>query len=431
MTSLARASLPLVLSLAFATPAAITRADPDARFATQDELHPGEPPHTEAPFPAKVRSLRILEETPVRSAPRRGAARLGRIAADTRVTWRRVLDADGACGRWIELEPRGFVCESEIAPSGLEPSDTHHPILRPGQIVPDRYDPAEFVADAIVKSSALVGLDGQRTCEAPHPAQPAGTRARGDVSDFAGLRLDCPGAPPLPFAWVQSRIDVKRPVAVYAQPRPDAITTETVLPRTLVSLADAEHQRGFYALAPDRWVRAIDLHVVRHAAAPDRLLPGEKWIDVDLDEQVLVAYEGDRAVYATLVATGTPTHPTPPSTYRIASKRAASTMAGSDYRASVPWTMFLDDLYALHSAYWHDRFGSRTSHGCINLPPLDARVLYHWSEPSVPPGWLSALGSVDAPGTLVRLRNRHRPNPPLEGYAKDVHRARARSVSGR
>ena len=35
----------------------------------------------------------------------------------------------------------------------------------------------------------------------------------------------------------------------------------------------------------------------------------------------------------------------------------------------VPHTMFFDNDIALHGAYWHDRFGYKHSHGCVNMPP--------------------------------------------------------------
>ena len=30
----------------------------------------------------------------------------------------------------------------------------------------------------------------------------------------------------------------------------------------------------------------------------------------------------------------------------------------------VPWTMYFLGGYALHAAFWHDKFGTRRSHGC-------------------------------------------------------------------
>jgi hypothetical protein len=79
--------------------------------------------------------------------------------------------------------------------------------------------------------------------------------------------------------------------------------------------------------------------------------------------------------------------------------------------ATVPWTMFFEGDFALHTAYWHDRFGEPASHGCINLAPKDARALYAWTTPEVPTGWSMAHATQDTPGTWVRIRGQA-PEPP-------------------
>jgi hypothetical protein len=92
----------------------------------------------------------------------------------------------------------------------------------------------------------------------------------------------------------------------------------------------------------------------------------------------------------------------------------------------VPWTQFFyseEDL-ALHTAYWHDNFGQQRSHGCVNLAPRDARWLYYWSDPQVPPGWTSSTGVVESPGSVVRVRSAAVPEPEWKGYAKKVVEAR-------
>jgi lipoprotein-anchoring transpeptidase ErfK/SrfK len=144
---------------------------------------------------------------------------------------------------------------------------------------------------------------------------------------------------------------------------------------------------------------------------------------VDLDQQTLVAYEGERPVYATLVSTGKYKHVTPTSVARIASKHEAAAMTsdteGSVYSvADVPWTMYYDRDFALHTSYWHDGFGGARSHGCVNLAPRDARRLFHWSSPDVPPGWSTVYGDADNPGTLVRVRSRQVAEPAFRGYAR-------------
>jgi lipoprotein-anchoring transpeptidase ErfK/SrfK len=133
------------------------------------------------------------------------------------------------------------------------------------------------------------------------------------------------------------------------------------------------------------WVRQMDL-MVATPEPPADLAEAEKWIDVDLGRQLLVAFEGKHPVYATRVSSGrrypwdpTHDHPTPTGTFRIYEKHVSTTMDGdvaSDGPYSiedVPWVMYFQGSYALHGAFWHNLFGSTRSHGCVNLSPRSTR----------------------------------------------------------
>jgi lipoprotein-anchoring transpeptidase ErfK/SrfK len=61
--------------------------------------------------------------------------------------------------------------------------------------------------------------------------------------------------------------------------------------------------------------------------------------------------------------------------------------------ADVPYTQYFDPPFALHSAFWHERFGEPASAGCINAAPIDAKLLFDWSDPQVPPEWQAAAGA--------------------------------------
>lgn len=154
-----------------------------------------------------------------------------------------------------------------------------------------------------------------------------------------------------------------------------------------------ETKDGFYV--DDRKAGRVD---------PAKKMPawgknGEKWIDVNITKQVLVAYEGQKAVYATLVSTGEAGLDDPETTrstkrgiFRIHTKYISVTMdsdvVGEEYELrDVPYVQYFEGGYALHGAYWHDGFGQPKSHGCINLSPEDARRLFFWTEPQVPPGF--------------------------------------------
>jgi lipoprotein-anchoring transpeptidase ErfK/SrfK len=146
--------------------------------------------------------------------------------------------------------------------------------------------------------------------------------------------------------------------------------------------------------------------------------PDERWIDVELSSQTLVAYEGTRPVFATLVSTGRgpagTEAATPPGVHRIWVKLLASDMdnverddVDTHYSLEdVPYVQFFDHAVALHGTYWHRDFGHVKSHGCVNLAPLDARWLFDFTGPRLPAGWVAAYpaGQGVDPGTVVRVR---------------------------
>jgi lipoprotein-anchoring transpeptidase ErfK/SrfK len=108
---------------------------------------------------------------------------------------------------------------------------------------------------------------------------------------------------------------------------------------------------------------------------------GERWIDVDLSNQRLVAYEGDTPVYWVTVSTGLAGTPTVTGQYRIYVKYPAQTMSGPGYYLpDVPYVMYFYLGYGIHGTYWHNNFGQPMSHGCVNTPTPDAQWLYNWAD---------------------------------------------------
>jgi lipoprotein-anchoring transpeptidase ErfK/SrfK len=161
-------------------------------------------------------------------------------------------------------------------------------------------------------------------------------------------------------------------------------------------------------------MKATEGTKTKPADPPKDLLPNEKWIDVNLTLQTLVAFEGTKAVFATAVSTGKKNnedkekdHRTPVGSFRIREKHIAATMDGdvaSDGPYSiedVPWIMYFNGSYALHGAFWHNDFGRTKSHGCINLAPKDAKALFGWTEPRMPDGWHGVWSGAQNPGTRI------------------------------
>lgn len=114
-------------------------------------------------------------------------------------------------------------------------------------------------------------------------------------------------------------------------------------------------------------------------------LTGEKWLEVDLGDQHMTAWQGDFRVADKMVSTGKPGFNTPPGTFFINLKfekeRMNQCQNGECWDIpDVPWVMyFTNDGVAFHGAYWHNDFGRPRSHGCVNLPVTFAKWLYEWS----------------------------------------------------
>ncbi len=111
----------------------------------------------------------------------------------------------------------------------------------------------------------------------------------------------------------------------------------------------------------------------------------DRWIQIDLTEQKLMAWEGNKVVYAISVSTGTENHATPPGTFAVQTKYEVTRMQGDDYDVpDVPFTMYYYGGYAIHGAYWHNNFGTPMSHGCTNVAVNHAEWLFNWAEVGTP-----------------------------------------------
>jgi LysM repeat protein len=107
---------------------------------------------------------------------------------------------------------------------------------------------------------------------------------------------------------------------------------------------------------------------------------GRKWIEINLSEQSLTAWQGDVIVMHTTIASGKAATPTVTGRFTIGNKYKAQRMTGPGYDLpNVPYVMYFHAGYAIHGAYWHTNFGTPQSHGCINMWPDESRMLYEWA----------------------------------------------------
>lgn len=163
------------------------------------------------------------------------------------------------------------------------------------------------------------------------------------------------------------------------------------------------------------WLKVGDITYTDPGKPPSDLKTNERWIDVNLTRQTLVAFKGSRPVFATLVSTGRKgkdkkhDHTTPSGTWRVREKHVTATMDGDGVVSGdlpysieeVPYVMYFHESYATHGAFWHDNFGRQQSHGCVNLAPLDAKRIFFWADPQIPSGWYGMHSSADMPGSKV------------------------------
>ncbi len=138
-----------------------------------------------------------------------------------------------------------------------------------------------------------------------------------------------------------------------------------------------------------------------------------KRIEVDLTNQRIYAYEGNQKVMEFVVSTGK-WGATPTGTFTIAYKTRAQLMKGGSralntyyYLPNVPFVQFFGNGeipwsrgFSFHGTYWHDKFGTPQSHGCINMKIADAEKLYYWTTPSLGDK-RTAKATPENPGTPV------------------------------
>ncbi|NUQ84121.1 MAG: L,D-transpeptidase [Anaerolineales bacterium] len=185
---------------------------------------------------------------------------------------------------------------------------------------------------------------------------------------------------------------------------------------------DAPHGYGYGAYGEFFWGDGAAFKILTDAdiapISPD-VDPNDKRIDVDLDFQTLSCYEGNTEVYFCRISSGqkgildpltgevnnklaTPvgnllTH------WKIVSLNMTAGTFGAGYSTpAVPWTtMISGEGIAIHGAFWHNAFGEKRSHGCINLTPEDAKWIFRWTTPYVSLAQNELRVSLPDHGTIV------------------------------
>jgi hypothetical protein len=236
---------------------------------------------------------------------------------------------------------------------------------------------------------------------------------------FTGVELDGEKLK-LPIAWGYGG---RKEIATYAiddqkQPKNGkSIERHTAIPVTGKRLDIGKTQ--YLELVDGTYLKAQHVRMTEPGPPPSGLGPDERWIDVDLSSQTVVAFVGTRPVYATLISSGKESkikekdHRTPTGEWRIREKHITTTMDGDGSAAGdlpysiedVPYVMYFHRAYALHGAFWHQNYGIQMSHGCVNLAPLDAKWLFFFASPEAHSGFHGVWARPESAGTRVVLHD--------------------------
>jgi hypothetical protein len=235
-------------------------------------------------------------------------------------------------------------------------------------------------------------------------------------SSFKGVELDGTNFK-LPIAWIYGGNKTAATFSIDEAARTikNAKTIDRFVAIPLTGKTVAFQGKEYAELTDGTFIKKSQVRITEPGPAPEGLAENERYIDVDLSSQTLVAFEGARPVYATLISSGKHSrdkekdHSTPTGEWRIREKHITTTMDGDGTAAGdlpysiedVPFVQYYFRSFALHAAFWHSNFGVQMSHGCVNLAPLDAKWLFFFTGPQLPEGFHGVWSNEATTGSRV------------------------------
>lgn len=203
-------------------------------------------------------------------------------------------------------------------------------------------------------------------------------------SDFHGLTFT--RTPARPFGWINSG-------GTCTQRTPGGVedyTGHCFTKFSPVQIYDKQHvdDWDWYLVAPDEWVEQRFLSLVEPDPIPPEGVDDDRWVTVNLYEQTVAAYEGGQLVFATVISSGRYGFWTQPGLFQVWAKLERDDMTGGIpgekdnfyYLEDVPWVLYFDQARALHGTYWHAKFGTPTSRGCVNMTIADAHWMFKFAD---------------------------------------------------
>ena len=398
----------------------------------------------------------ISDKTAVFERPALNAKQIGYLHAGDRVARAaQPFSKEGCDNGWFPVRPAGFVCAS-----GGATVDLSHPTLAAMAIQPLLDQPLPYTYARVTNDTPLLERDGSLenavkeigrlkrrsglavvgswTAALPGNAPErlalltsgkfvrAADLEAAQTPDFAGVELG--EKQTLPLAFV-----VKRGVRDFKLDGEDAESGRDLAVHARLDLTGkfrTAHGEKFWAVSNGRWVRHKDVTtILPRNGFPDFAVDGQKWLDVSVVMGTLVAYEGKKPFFATLVSVGrdqngglgtgdAATGDAPASataafglgTFEVRAKHI--TLVGADPFGphesfqvyDVPWVFELSSGRLGYGAYWHERFGVEHGPGAIQMSPADAARLFQWITPSIPDGWHGTSTLHGEQKTLVVIR---------------------------
>jgi hypothetical protein len=388
----------------------------------------------------------IADVTPVYDRPESGAKQIGYLHAGGEIARAAKPYSRKDCsGGWYPVRPRGFVC---VGPTAT--LDLSHPTLAAMSLAPKLDQTLPYVYARVLKDTPLYDRDpklkdtvreigklpnksGLAIVGSWEAKDPGGQLRRlamttnghfvraadlepAQSSSFHGVELGAKQE--LPIAFV-----VKRGVHEWRLDKDgDAQKLGLLDYHALVPLTGHFHTLGpnrYWTIEGDRFVRYRDVTVIRRRNVFPSFATGTaKWIDVSIVTGTLVAYEGKKAIFATLVSVGRDrlgdpktSHSTAQGEFQITGKHVTGaglnpkSLADNVEIFDAPWVMELSSGQMMLGAYWHDRFGIEHGPGNLELSPADAARIWHWATPDLPEGWYGVTQPPpDGEATIVHVR---------------------------
>lgn len=335
------------------------------------------------PTVARAQSDDVVEETPVEAFPGQEVAQEG--ASEEIIHVVVVGDNLTNVARQYGVEPADLAMYNQIV-------DYNHVVI--GQKL--RIPPVgvTITEPAVAIREAVPGFDGYHVVRIGESLSAIARQYNMTMEELMALNdITEPNTIQM-GTMLRLREDIEPPTNA-TRPELDEVVYEVKRGDTLSEIADA-YETTTEQLMADNDLMSEEVEVGQElrilppsdaavAFGVDAPIDGERRIVIDLSDQTLSAYQGDRRVLFSIVSTGKASTPTRPGEFAIYQKFKAQDMSGDDYNLpGVPWVMYYDGENAIHGAYWHANFGIPTSHGCTNMTIAEARALYSWAPEGTP-----------------------------------------------